>query len=324
MNEDMNEETGRSIPTGSDYEGGLPHDDGILSESLNAQDADFLPGETPDVPAQPKPRKKPRQPDEGSDSAADAEVRNSTVKQKKKRPAAEDASSPGAAPKKRPAAERSADGQPKKRPAAERDADGQPKKRPAADGGTGSQPKKRPAADRDADGQPKKRPAAKAKPENRGTRPVPEKTGESRDRQIQSLKKKTNAGRKQLPATTNGPDTTEVALIPKPADRETALIRSTGLTAEEVQYRVQQGEVNVTVPKGQKSVGRIIASHTLTYFNLLNFALAILVLITGQIKNVLFLGTCISNTLIGIIQELKVKSLIDKLSVITTTGRGEY
>ena len=75
----------------------------------------------------------------------------------------------------------------------------------------------------------------------------------------------------------------------------------------------------MTDPKGQKSVGRIIASHTLTYFNLLNIALAVLVLITGQIKNVLFLGTCISNTLIGIIQELKVKSLIDKLSVITTT-----
>ena len=32
----MNEETGRSIPTGSDYEGGLSHEDGILSESLNA------------------------------------------------------------------------------------------------------------------------------------------------------------------------------------------------------------------------------------------------------------------------------------------------
>ena len=176
-------------------------------------------------------------------------------------------------------------------PAAAGDAEGQPKKRTAAAGDADGQPRKRTAADRDTDGQPKK----------------------------QSLKKKPAADRKQLPAKADEPSTTEVALIPKPADREIALIRSTGLTAEEVQYRVQQGEVNVTVPKGQKSVGRIVASHTLTYFNLLNIALAVLVLITGQIKNVLFLGTCISNTLIGIIQELKVKSLIDKLSVITTT-----
>ena len=71
--------------------------------------------------------------------------------------------------------------------------------------------------------------------------------------------------------------------------------------------------------KGQKSVGQIVASHVFTYFNLLNGLLGVLVIMTGQIKNVLFLGTAISNTLIGIIQELKVKSLIDQLSVITTT-----
>ena len=40
---------------------------------------------------------------------------------------------------------------------------------------------------------------------------------------------------------------------------------------------------------------------------------------SGQYKNMLFMGTVISNSLIGIIQECKVKSLIDKLSVITAT-----
>ena len=198
------------------------------------------------------------------------------------------------------------------------------KKRPATgdESISDAAPKKRPVSAKSDDGQPQKRPASKTRPENRKPRPaaetVEESTGESSDQKALSLKKPSSR-KKQLPAKTDEPVKTEVALIPKPADREIALIRSTGLTAEEVQYRVQQGEVNVTVPKGQKSVGRIVASHTLTYFNLLNIALAVLVLITGQIKNVLFLGTCISNTLIGIIQELKVKSLIDKLSVITTT-----
>lgn len=68
-----------------------------------------------------------------------------------------------------------------------------------------------------------------------------------------------------------------------------------------------------------RSTSQIIRSHTLTYFNLLNLILAGLVFISGQYKNMLFMGIVISNSLIGIIQELKVKSLIDKLSVITAT-----
>lgn len=68
-----------------------------------------------------------------------------------------------------------------------------------------------------------------------------------------------------------------------------------------------------------KSTWQIILSHTCTYFNFLNLVLALLVILSGQYKQMLFLGVVISNTLIGIVQELKVKKLIDKLSVITAT-----
>lgn len=68
-----------------------------------------------------------------------------------------------------------------------------------------------------------------------------------------------------------------------------------------------------------RTKAQIIRSHTLTYFNFLNLILAVLILISGQYKNMLFMGIVISNSLIGIIQELKVKSLIDQLSVITAT-----
>jgi len=71
--------------------------------------------------------------------------------------------------------------------------------------------------------------------------------------------------------------------------------------------------------KASKTTGQIILSHTVTYFNLLNLILAGLVIVSGQYKNMLFLGIVISNSLIGIIQELKVKKLIDALSVITAT-----
>ncbi|MBO5487201.1 MAG: HAD-IC family P-type ATPase [Eubacterium sp.] len=64
---------------------------------------------------------------------------------------------------------------------------------------------------------------------------------------------------------------------------------------------------------------QIILSHTVTYFNFLNLILAGLVVISGQYKNMLFLGVVIANSLIGIIQELRVKKLIDALSVITAT-----
>lgn len=68
-----------------------------------------------------------------------------------------------------------------------------------------------------------------------------------------------------------------------------------------------------------RTVSQIIRSHTLTYFNLLNIVLAGFILLSGQYKNMLFMGIVISNSLIGIVQELKVKSLIDRLSVITAT-----
>lgn len=71
--------------------------------------------------------------------------------------------------------------------------------------------------------------------------------------------------------------------------------------------------------KSSRTKLQIILSHTVTYFNMLNLILAGLVLLSGQYKNMLFLGIVVSNSLIGIIQELKVKKLIDALSVITAT-----
>lgn len=68
-----------------------------------------------------------------------------------------------------------------------------------------------------------------------------------------------------------------------------------------------------------RSRWEIIASHTFTYFNFLNLVLAGLILFSGQYKNMLFMGIVITNALIGIIQEIKVKNLVDALSVVTAT-----
>lgn len=90
----------------------------------------------------------------------------------------------------------------------------------------------------------------------------------------------------------------------------------TGLTAFEVQKRERAGQINQVKSKN-KTKKQIILSHTVTYFNIMNLGLALLILLTGQVKNMLFMGVVISNSAIGIIQELRVKSLIDRLSVIT-------
>lgn len=68
-----------------------------------------------------------------------------------------------------------------------------------------------------------------------------------------------------------------------------------------------------------RSRWEIITSHTFTYFNFLNVFLAGLIILSGQQKNMLFMGIVITNALIGIIQECKVKKLIDALSVVTAT-----
>lgn len=92
-----------------------------------------------------------------------------------------------------------------------------------------------------------------------------------------------------------------------------------GLTSAEVKARIEKGQVNISDNHISKTTSEIIRSHTLTYFNFLNIFLAILVLISGQIKNLTFLGVIIANSVIGIIQELKVKKLIDELAVITAS-----
>jgi cation-transporting ATPase E len=92
-----------------------------------------------------------------------------------------------------------------------------------------------------------------------------------------------------------------------------------GLSEAEVENQVRMGRVNRVGDDIFKTKKEIIKSHTLTYFNFLNLFLAVLILISGQFKNLTFLGVVIVNTLIGIIQELKVKKVVDKLAVITAS-----
>ena len=90
-----------------------------------------------------------------------------------------------------------------------------------------------------------------------------------------------------------------------------------GLSSAEVAERVASGRVNSNADVKTKTVGQIVAGHALTLFNAVNLALAVLVVFTGQYRNMLFLGVVFSNFAIGVFQEIRAKRMVDKLSILT-------
>ena len=89
-----------------------------------------------------------------------------------------------------------------------------------------------------------------------------------------------------------------------------------GLSAAQVEARVSQGLTNGEGEIKTKSVKSIVLGNILTPFNLLNLALASLIVLVGSYKNLLFLGVIFFNTLIGTVQEIRAKKTIDKLSLV--------
>ncbi len=89
-----------------------------------------------------------------------------------------------------------------------------------------------------------------------------------------------------------------------------------GLTAVEVADRVAAGQVN-RLPRGtSRTVGQIVRANTLTLFNLIIGTMAALVLVFGDWRDALFVVAIIVNTGIGIVQELRAKATLERLSVV--------
>lgn len=89
-----------------------------------------------------------------------------------------------------------------------------------------------------------------------------------------------------------------------------------GLSDEQVHERKQQGLVNVTVDTSSKTVQDIIKENVFTYFNLIFAILAVLICISGSFRDLTFLPVIIANTLIGIIQEIRAKKVVDNLTML--------
>ena len=91
----------------------------------------------------------------------------------------------------------------------------------------------------------------------------------------------------------------------------------TGLSSAQAQERVDAGWANLPIDPPGKTVGQIIKSNVFTYFNMLFFLLATFVLVFGTWQNAMFLGVVFANIAIGIVQELRSKRTLDKLTLLT-------
>ncbi len=99
-----------------------------------------------------------------------------------------------------------------------------------------------------------------------------------------------------------------------------------GLTSDQVKSRFDNELYNKDVSIKSKSEKQILKEHTFTFFNIMNFIFAILIITVGFFtnvelidigKNILFMGVIFSNIIIGTFQEIRSKRIIDKLSLLT-------
>ncbi|MCC2253454.1 HAD-IC family P-type ATPase [Ruminococcus sp. CLA-AA-H200] len=89
-----------------------------------------------------------------------------------------------------------------------------------------------------------------------------------------------------------------------------------GLTSQQVQEHRLHGWVNRAVDPPSKTTREIVHENIFTYFNLIFTVLAVLLILVGSFRDLTFLPVIIANTLIGIIQEVRAKQVLDKLTML--------
>ncbi len=89
-----------------------------------------------------------------------------------------------------------------------------------------------------------------------------------------------------------------------------------GLTSLEVKERIANNQQNNYEEDVSKSTKDIIKDNTFTLFNFLNLMIGICLALVGAFSNLFFMVIILMNVTIGIIQEVRAKNLIAKLSLI--------
>ncbi len=91
-----------------------------------------------------------------------------------------------------------------------------------------------------------------------------------------------------------------------------------GLSDEEAGRIRSAGGGNTPPPAMTKSDGQIIRDNLCTLFNLFNFLIALALALVGAWSNLLFILVIALNAVIGMVQELHAKRLVERIAVLTT------
>lgn len=90
-----------------------------------------------------------------------------------------------------------------------------------------------------------------------------------------------------------------------------------GLSSDEVAERIANGRTNAVKKQSSRSLSNIIRSNVFTRFNAILGVLFIAIVSVGHLRDALFGFVLVGNTLIGIIQELRAKRTLDKLTLLS-------
>ncbi len=90
-----------------------------------------------------------------------------------------------------------------------------------------------------------------------------------------------------------------------------------GLSSEEIAERREHNLINKAKVKSSKSYWSIFAKNIFTFFNMLWLIIAVALIAVGSYSDLIFIFVIIANTAIAIIQEIRAKITIEKLSLVT-------
>ncbi|MFF0267249.1 HAD-IC family P-type ATPase [Kribbella sp. NPDC004536] len=92
-----------------------------------------------------------------------------------------------------------------------------------------------------------------------------------------------------------------------------------GLTAAEVAERVADGRTNAVQVRTSRTFAQIVRANVFTFFNGLLGTLLVAVIATGSWQNALFGFVILTNSGIGIFQEVRAKRTLDRLALLNVT-----
>ncbi|WP_310603365.1 cation-translocating P-type ATPase [Anaerosporobacter sp.] len=92
-----------------------------------------------------------------------------------------------------------------------------------------------------------------------------------------------------------------------------------GLSQQQVDERIAKGLTNTAQEKITKTTGEIIRDNVFTLFNAFNFIIAICLALVGAYTNMVFVLIVATNVMIGIVQEIHAKKMVENLSLLGAT-----